>query len=383
MPALTDGALCQGSTGEFLVSVAIVSGGLVIRWFRLWHREKLTTPSELLLAVAIGQEAIVADALKALGQNVQQEAANELAGGERHRLLSVAIAIVPPMEADFAVVDVEKAVIGDSNAMGVSRDVGQDLFGAGEGRFGVDTPFCLSRGSEVALKGAAVAERFQASAEGQSIGIEGLLQRAKEQPTEETSEHADGQKEVGPAADPTTAVGREPAAGDDAMQVRMMEQCLAPSVEDGEEAELCAEMLGVSSDCPQSFGSGVKQDVVDRFLVVMGDGGDLLRHSEDDVEVWHCEELGSSVLKPLGTRQGLALRAVAIAARVVRDALVAAGIALLEVAAERCRATLLDRRHHATLRRRQRGAVLLTIGLTVAAEHVRHFRRPAGHQDDA
>jgi hypothetical protein len=126
------------------------------------------------------------------------------------------------MEADFAVVDVEKAVIGDSDAMDVSRDVGQDLFGAGEGRFGVDPPFCLSRGSEVALKGAAVAERLQASAEGQFIGIEGLLQGGKEQPTEETSEHADGQKEVGSAADPTTAVGRETSAWHDAMQVRMV-----------------------------------------------------------------------------------------------------------------------------------------------------------------
>ena len=41
MPALTDGALCQGSTGEFLILVAIVSGGVVIRSLRLWHREEL------------------------------------------------------------------------------------------------------------------------------------------------------------------------------------------------------------------------------------------------------------------------------------------------------------------------------------------------------
>ena len=82
-----------------------------------------------------------------------------------------------------------------------------------------------------------------------------------------------------------------------------MEQRLPPSVEDREEAELGAEMLGISSDRPQSFGSGVKQDVVDRSLVVMGDGADLLRHSEDDVEVRYGEEFGSSVLKPLGTRQ--------------------------------------------------------------------------------
>jgi hypothetical protein len=76
----------------------------------------------------------------------------------------------------------------------------------------------------VALKGGAVAERLQAPAEGQLFGVEGLLQKGKEQPTEETSEHADGQKEVGPAGDPTAAVGRETAAGNDAMQVRMMEQ---------------------------------------------------------------------------------------------------------------------------------------------------------------
>jgi hypothetical protein len=43
---------------------------------------------------------------------------------------------------------------------------------------------------------------------------------------------------------------------------------------------------------------------------------------------------------------------MAIAARVVADALMAAGVTLLDVAAERGRAALLDRRHDATLRRR-------------------------------
>jgi hypothetical protein len=210
-------------------------------------------------------------------------------------------------------------------------------------------PFERERGG---AEGAAFAEGLQEPAEDQFIGIESLLQKGKEQPTEETSEHADGQKESGPTGDPMAAIGRETATGDDAMQVRVMEQRLAPSVEDGEEAELSAEMLGIGGDCAQGFGGSVEQDVVDRRFVVMGDGGDLLRHGEDDVEVWHCEEFGSSVLKPLGTRQRLALWAVAIAARVVADALVAAGIALLDVAAERGRATLLDRRHDATLRRR-------------------------------
>ena len=208
--------------------------------------------------------------------------------------------------------------------------------------------FCLASGSEVTVKGAVVAEWLQAAVESQLVGPKGFLERGKEQP----SEDAHWQKEGRSAGDPTAVVGRETATRNNAVQVRVMEQRLPPSVEDREEAELGAEMLGISSDRPQSFGSGVKQDVVDRSLVVMGDGADLLRHSEDDVEVRYGEEFGSSVLKPLGTRQRLALWTVTIAARVVADALVAAGIALLGVAAERCRATLLDRRHDAALRGR-------------------------------
>ena len=146
---------------------------------------------------------------------------------------------------------------------------------------------CLAGGREVAPEGTAVAKPLKTAVEGQLLGVEGLFQRGKEQPTEQTSEHADGQKELGPAGDPTAAVGRKTATGDDAMQVWMVQQGLAPSVKDGEEAELGAKMFGISGDCAQGFGSGVELDVVDRSLVVKGDGGDLLRHGEDDMEVRH------------------------------------------------------------------------------------------------
>ena len=42
------------------------------------------------------------------------------------------------------------------------------------------------------------------------------------------------------------------------MQMRMMEERLAPSVKNGEEAELGAEMYGVGSDGQQGFG-GVRK----------------------------------------------------------------------------------------------------------------------------
>ena len=36
--------------------------------------------------MAVGEQAVVADAMEAVGQDVQQEAAHELAGGEAHHL---------------------------------------------------------------------------------------------------------------------------------------------------------------------------------------------------------------------------------------------------------------------------------------------------------
>ena len=133
----------------------------------------------------------------------------------------------------------------------------------------------------------------------------------------------------------------------------MVQQVLAPGVQHGEEADLGAQVLGVGGDRAQGLGRRAEQDAVDDLLVLVGDGGDFLRHGEDDVEVLGVEELGAAILQPLGAGQRLALRAVPIPAAVVGDALVAALIALLDMAAQRRRAAALDRGHDAALRRGQ------------------------------
>lgn len=57
----------------------------------------------------------------------------------------------------------------------------------------------------------------------------------------------------------------------------------------------------------------------------------------------------------------------------------AAAVALLDMAAQRRGPTQLDRTHGAALGYRERSAALLTVGFAVAAEYVRHFRRPGHH----
>jgi hypothetical protein len=105
----------------------------------------------------------------------------------------------------------------------------------------------------------------------------------------------------------------------------------------------------IGGDGPQGLGGCMEQNIIDRLLILIGDGGDGLRDGEDDVEILGVEDLGLSILEPLGPGEGLAFRAVAIAAAVIGDAEVPAPIALIDVTAQRRGSAAFDRGHHATL----------------------------------
>ena len=69
--------------------------------------EQLAGEREAGLAGGAGEQAVVADAMEAARQDVEQEAADELVGGERHDLLPVGAvaAIVLVAEGDAALVE--------------------------------------------------------------------------------------------------------------------------------------------------------------------------------------------------------------------------------------------------------------------------------------
>jgi hypothetical protein len=68
------------------------------------------------------------------------------------------------------------------------------------------------------------------------------------------------------------------------------------------------------------------------------------------VEIRHVKQFRLTVSEPLRPRQTLALRAVAVPARIVRDALMTAIAAALDVTAESCGAASFDREHGVPLR---------------------------------
>jgi hypothetical protein len=61
------------------------------------------------------------------------------------------------------------------------------------------------------------------------------------------------------------------------MQVRMMEQVLAPGVKHGEKANLGAQVLGIGADGEQGLGRGPEQDAIELSLILIGNCCNLLR----------------------------------------------------------------------------------------------------------
>jgi hypothetical protein len=89
---------------------------------------------------AVGEEAEVADADQPLGQNVDEEASQELIGAEGHNLLLAARGVVRPTEGDSILLERNEAMVGDSDAVGITSQVVENMLRSPEGWLGIDDP---------------------------------------------------------------------------------------------------------------------------------------------------------------------------------------------------------------------------------------------------
>jgi len=216
--------------------------------------EELLTEGEELFAAVVGQEPIVSDAHESGGEEVEQEAPQELGGVEGQVLDLVAMGTIPPAERDVAVVDGIEAVVGDGDAVGVATEVAEDLVGAGERRLAVDHPLLARRLAQPRVAIATWAA--------EAAGIEGPFEELEELAAEDLGEDTDEEEEPGLGGDPSLALGAEAATGDDAVEMRMVGEGLGPGMEDGGEADAGSEVLGPPGDVLEGFGDGAEEQVV-------------------------------------------------------------------------------------------------------------------------
>src|SRR2546427_2785679 len=252
---------------------------------------------------------------------MEEEATEEFVAIEVHDLDAVAVGVVAPAEADTAIGDGDEPLVGDGDTVRVAAEIGEYMFGAGEGRLAVDDPGVLAQLGEPRGPRRRLRESREAAREVQLAAIEGALQASEKPAAEDFGEGADREEEAGPRGNPTRALRRERAPGDDAVDVDVLREGLPPGVEHRGHTEVTAKMARIATEARQRGRGGVKEQPIDQAGVTLGEWVEVVRERKDDVEVRNRQDLAPARAEPALGRHALAFRAVAIPTGVVGDAL--------------------------------------------------------------
>ena len=296
--------------------VALVPAHLVVSLdgFGFRRAEQVTATLDIPRPKAVGVQAVMPDARKALGENVHQEAPDKFGRRKSHDALFPFLFVILVPEGNLAVFHCDQALIGEGRAMSVPGQVVERRLRPAEGRFGVDMPFHPTVRFDEPIESFRAGEFPGLSGKTQFARFIGPFERLQKQSPEETLQNVHMQKEVLAASHPAFAVGRNPASGDDHMDVGMMQQGAAPGMQHAGEADVRAQMPGIPGDREHGFRRGLEEDVVDHAPVDQRQILYLFRDGEDDVKVRYGQELGSASGQPRGRGQSAAFGAGAIAA---------------------------------------------------------------------
>ena len=209
--------------GEREEQLALIAG----EWTRAMSTtERGARVGEPRADVGWSEQAVVANFHEARGQDVLDEAIEEVDGVERDGVA------VLGLEGDAAFVVSEEAMVGEANAVCVAAEIPDDMLGAAEGSLGIRDEACLAKGDAESIEGFGILV-VRAQLAGAVCGRE----RMEELCTKERAEDAHKKEVARARADPAVVGVRPTAARDDAVDVRMKAQIARPGVKDGRDAE--------------------------------------------------------------------------------------------------------------------------------------------------
>ena len=188
------------------------------------HTKQLAGVRDVVGTVAIGEQAIMANAMETVGQHMDEETPDELVDVECHEfILDGALGpIVLPFESDAFAIEGDKPAVGNGNPMGIAGQVSEHRLWSAERPFGIDHPFYAPQRREVSREGLRLGQAGMVAEEVQMSGVVGSGQLVEEQAAEEARQYPDRQEEAGPAGYPLLAVRRDAAAWNDDVGMGMM-----------------------------------------------------------------------------------------------------------------------------------------------------------------
>ena len=92
----------------------------------LWPYRRVGQPlteCQLLRFIPVSKQPVMPDLHKPFRQYMEQEAPDELHGGQRHDFFFSAIGVIPPFECDLSVPDVQDPVVGNGNPVSIPPKV--------------------------------------------------------------------------------------------------------------------------------------------------------------------------------------------------------------------------------------------------------------------
>ena len=165
----------------------LVIAALSITNNRFCNAKQFAYPGQVFHLHAAREQAVVADAMQALGQRVDQEASDELVWVERHRRVAgrPIAPIVLDAEGDATGIGLDQASVRDRNAVCIARQVGEHGLRSSEGRPKVDMPLDAPDRPQEPLEGFGVGEMNMRSKEVELAGVVGGHELFEHQPAEQ------------------------------------------------------------------------------------------------------------------------------------------------------------------------------------------------------
>src|SRR5712692_7291927 len=166
------------------------------------------------------KQAVVTDLDEPIREQVLEEATDELLGGDG-AVLELISGRLFERESDLAIFQLAQAVVADSDAKDVRGEILESLLATADG-FGMDHPI------------------FAPEARRDCREQSSLFQFIAKLGAEDPGERFDGEQEVGARGTPA-AVSSEAAAGDEVMEVGVIEELAGPGVEHADHTEAGAD----------------------------------------------------------------------------------------------------------------------------------------------
>ena len=148
-----------------------------------------------------------------------------------------------------------------------------------------------------------------------------------------------------------------------------------PGVENGEDGQLTADILGIAAEFHKRPGRRAHEDGVELLLVFTHNAPQPLRQCAGDMEVWYGKEFLSPLVQPSARIRGMAFGAAFVLAGVIRvKAMTAvAVVALPKMTTQRLGAAGCDGFERALVTWRHPVAELIQILRTVYSYNLRQF----------